>query len=159
MNPSNVFWVDGELDPWRAVTPNSIEATAPKRQNTQNVPANGQVPAGGSFFGYVVEGGFHCPDLGNVAMKNSTMPVDPQGDPAVGGDVAHTLFINALHEWLPVFQKHEVSNRRTITSADDSGARNDSSGEDDEAGASSMVVSMRRVVFSVLVAVVVYSVV
>lgn len=94
MTTSNVLWVDGELDPWRAITPGSMTDDSPKRPNTQVVPKSGEVLTGGTYFGMVVEGAFHCPDLGY--------------DWSERGLEAHELFKSALMTWLPAFVKHSL---------------------------------------------------
>lgn len=158
MSPSNVMFSDGELDPWRAVSLHSVEDNSPKRQSTTTIPANGKTPGGGQFFGFLVSGGFHCPDLGNVARLNNTSinPRDAASDTQASADTAHTLFIDALNTWLPAFQKHDVSNSTTLTPADVSnGGSSGSSSTKKNAGGRNMV-SGGTALVSALVLVVVY---
>ncbi|CAZ80987.1 unnamed protein product [Tuber melanosporum] len=118
MNPSNVFWTDGEIDPWRALTPNSIEDGAPKRPSTTNIPPSGSNAGGDTFFGFVMKGGSHCADLGQYVgqgLRNRTGAApDTTGIKVPAGyvpeaDTAHNLFKDALRTWLPAFKAHALS--------------------------------------------------
>lgn len=123
MRPSNVFFTDGEFDPWRGLSVSSLESESPDRPSTTNIPANGQ-SGGTTFFGYVIEGGFHCADLGNAVRQNKTSStlINPDGSPGVdiasNANTAHTIFVNALKVWLPAFKQHSVSASPTISPAD-----------------------------------------
>lgn len=122
MRPSNVFFTDGEFDPWRGLSVSSLESESPNRPSTTNIPANGE-NGGSTFFGYVIEGGFHCADLGNTVRQNKTSStIDPDGSPGVdietNANTAHTIFVNALKVWLPAFKEHSVSASPTISPAD-----------------------------------------
>ncbi|RPB07747.1 hypothetical protein P167DRAFT_539908 [Morchella conica CCBAS932] len=126
MNPSNVMWNDGEFDPWRSVTPHSTTDLAPKRPTTTDIPGNGTAPPDNDVFGFVVPGGFHCPDLGDVvAVRDTSRP--PSG-PVSGANIAHTVFINALAKWLPDFVEHDVSDASTMPPGSAGGASSSNSG-------------------------------
>lgn len=162
MSPSNVFFTSGELDPWRGVSLYSIESDSPDRPSTTDVPASGKTE-GTTFFGYLIEGAYHCADLGNVVRQNKTTSLDPTDPPAASlttietnANTAHTLFIDALNTWLPAFEKHSVSKALTISSSDV--ANGGTTGTKKKNGAAGNVVSVRGVFWSVFVSLVVYSV-
>lgn len=159
MSPSNVFFTVGELDPWRGVSLYSTETDSPKRSSTTDVPPNGQI-GGDEFFGYIIEGGFHCADLGNTVRQNKSTSIDP---PATGltsieknANTAHTLFIKALNVWLPAFEKHTVSTSPTITPSDVSNGGSKTPKKN--GAAASNMVSISGVFYSMFVSLVVYSV-
>ncbi|KAH7406450.1 serine carboxypeptidase S28-domain-containing protein [Phaeosphaeria sp. MPI-PUGE-AT-0046c] len=72
IRPSNTYWSNGEFDPWRTLTPASIEA----RRGV------------GELFGYVIPDAQHCYDFRTT------------GTTAKGGEVSRNLFAGALGEWL-----------------------------------------------------------
>ncbi|RPB05121.1 hypothetical protein L873DRAFT_1663682 [Choiromyces venosus 120613-1] len=116
MNPSNVFWSDGEIDPWRVLTLHSVEDNAPKRPSTTKIPSSGSTAGGDTFFGFVMKGGSHCADLGQYVgqglHENQTSPASGTRLPAgyvPDADVAHELFKDALRTWLPAFKAHPLS--------------------------------------------------
>lgn len=165
MSPSNVFFTSGDLDPWRALTVFSTESASPRRPSTTTIPASGQA-GGDSFFGYLIEGSFHCADLGNTVKQNKgmlTSSIDPDGDSdsdqGIGTDAnantAHTIFIDALKVWLPAFQQHDVSKDPTITTAD---VTNGGSTGDKSAATAGSVVPRSAVVYSLVVSFIVYSI-
>lgn len=160
MSPSNVMFTDGELDPWRAVSLHSIEDNSPKRTSTTDIPANGTTAGGNAFFGYVVSGGFHCPDLGNVVRLRNTSsinPIDNSEDTQTSANTAHTLFINALNVWLPAFVKHTVSNTPTITPTDVSNGGSNGSPKKKSAAANNMA-SISGIFYSIFAFLIVYAV-
>ncbi|PWW79017.1 hypothetical protein C7212DRAFT_356229 [Tuber magnatum] len=124
MNPPNVFWSDGEIDPWRALTPNSIEDNAPKRPSTTKIPSSGSTAGGDTFFGFVIKGGSHCADLGQyigqgVSENRTSETPDTTGVKVPAGyvpeaDTAHSLFKDALRIWLPAFKAHPLSKGSTF---------------------------------------------
>lgn len=117
MNPSNVLFTDGEIDPWRGLALNSIDSLAPKRPSTTVIPSSGNTPPGerNPFFGFVVSGGSHCSDLGThvgTGLSNTSTTSFPGYVPAA--DVAHQLFKDALNVWLPAFKKHTIPTGSTL---------------------------------------------
>lgn len=160
MSPSNVFFTDGELDPWKSISLFSTESTSPKRPSTANIPASGQT-GGATFFGYLIEGGFHCADLGNTVRQNKSTSIVPTGSPDTGtttseanANQAHTYFVSALKAWLPAFKQHSISENSTITPSD---VTNGGSSKKKGAAASNTV-PIRGIFYSVLVSLVVYSI-
>lgn len=122
MNPPNVFWTDGEIDPWRALTPNSIEDNAPKRPSTTKIPSSGSTAGGDTFFGFVIKGGSHSSDLGQYVgqgLKDNKTSITPGVKDPAGyvpeADTAHDLFKDALRVWLPAFKKHSLSTESSFT--------------------------------------------
>jgi hypothetical protein len=53
INPSNTMFSSGEYDPWRALSPASIEADSPNRTTTQHIPACNVAPANDTIFGII----------------------------------------------------------------------------------------------------------
>lgn len=162
MSPSNVFFTTGEFDPWRGVSLYSTESDSPDRPSTTDAPASGKTK-GTTFFGYVIEGAFHCADLGNTVRQNKSTSTDPANSPEAkltsietNANTAHTLFINALNTWLPAFEKHSVSNSPTITSLDV--ANGGSNGTKNKGAAASNMVSISGIFYSMFVCLVAYSV-
>lgn len=167
MSPSNVFFTSGELDPWRALTMFSAESASPARPSTTTIPASGQA-GDNTFFGYLIEGSFHCADLGNTVRQNkgtltSSMDLDPDSDEqgigiAENANTAHTIFIDALNVWLPAFEKHSISSDPTITTADvtDGGSK----GDKDKKSVATVGSAVPRsaVVYSLLVSFIAYSI-
>jgi len=122
MNPPNVFWTNGEIDPWRALTPSSIEDNAPKRPSTTKIPPSGSTAGGDTFFGFVIKGGSHSADLGQYVgqgLKDNQTSTTPGVNFPVGyvpeADTAHDLFKDALRVWLPAFKKHSLSTESSFT--------------------------------------------
>ncbi|THY23412.1 hypothetical protein D6D01_05978 [Aureobasidium pullulans] len=63
MNPSNTLWTSGEYDPWRALSPASIEEGAPGRRSVQNIPDAGVSPPDNEIFGLVYRDMVHVSDM------------------------------------------------------------------------------------------------
>ncbi|KAF8511849.1 peptidase S28 [Hysterangium stoloniferum] len=66
MNPANVFWTNGEFDPWRTMGLASIEENSPQRQSTVVVPSCHKIPQSHdsqTFFGLTHPGMVHVSDL------------------------------------------------------------------------------------------------
>lgn len=109
MQPSNVMWTTGQLDPWRALSPSSIEEGSPGRQTRPIVPACNEPPAGDDLFGLIYQGMGHVTDL-RVTLVNDT---DPNGQFSEDGRrrlvnlesyyAGTALFERALEQWLPCF--------------------------------------------------------
>lgn len=162
MSPSNVFFTAGEFDPWRGLSLYSIESDSPNRSSTTDVPASGK-SEGTTFFGYLIEGAFHCSDLGSTVRQNKSTSLGPADQPASlttiekNANTAHTLFIDALNTWLPAFEKHSVSKALTISSLDVTNGGTTGTKKKNGAAAGNMV-SVRGVFCSMFVSLVVYSV-
>ncbi|KAL7275430.1 hypothetical protein RUND412_001618 [Rhizina undulata] len=92
MRPSNVFFTEGQFDPWRTLSPLSNEAFAPNYTVTQNIPDCGVSTSADEIFGWLLPDAQHCYDFDPV----STYP--PAGTPV-------ELFKMALKSWLPCFGK------------------------------------------------------
>ncbi|CUS09404.1 unnamed protein product [Tuber aestivum] len=165
MNPSNVFWSDGEIDPWRSLTPNSIEDNAPKRPSTTKIPSSGSTAGGNTFFGFVIKGGSHCADLGQHVGQGpdenrTNLSPDTIGTKVPAGyvpeaDTAHNLFKGALRIWLPAFKAHPLSsestfNRDTVGSENNRPSRSNSDDEDGEKGLATSL-SASRCFYSALI--------
>lgn len=65
MNPPNVFWTNGEYDPWRTMGLASTESNSPQRQSTVAIPPCNLVPQDGDsrFFGLLHAGMVHVSDM------------------------------------------------------------------------------------------------
>ncbi|KAF8512337.1 serine carboxypeptidase S28-domain-containing protein [Gautieria morchelliformis] len=65
MNPTNVFWTNGEFDPWRTMGLASIEANSPHRTPTSAVPPckENVFSSSQNFFGLTHTGMVHVSDL------------------------------------------------------------------------------------------------
>ncbi|TFK48520.1 peptidase S28 [Heliocybe sulcata] len=108
MNPSNVFWTNGEFDPWRTMGLASIEPNSPFRNSTVAVPACNSSPANDTFFGLLHSNMVHVSDLRVLITPDSNhtdfktvgfySPVSQE--PFYSG---LGLFQLALDEWLPCF--------------------------------------------------------
>jgi len=109
INPSNIMFSSGEYDPWRALSPASIEIGSPNRTTTQNVPACNVAPRADTVFGIIHQGMVHVSDM--RALLN-TSDVNHQNFSTVGFSSAIStepfysgvsLFQSALEAWLPCF--------------------------------------------------------
>ncbi|KAI9664853.1 MAG: hypothetical protein M1821_006301 [Bathelium mastoideum] len=109
INPSNVMFSSGEFDPWRALSPTSIEIGSPGRQAVQDIPDCGVAPANDTVFGPVYRDMVHVSDMRALLNKSdpnhqnfSTVgfasPIDTEPFYAGVG-----LFQMALEKWLPCF--------------------------------------------------------
>lgn len=114
MSTTNVFHVNSQYDPWRALSVASdVNGTDPANNLTKTVPAANAAPANGNFFGFVVSGGTHCSDFDyNITLANSSIVVPGTHD----ADVleAHELFASALSTWLPAYTKFAATATNTI---------------------------------------------
>lgn len=87
IRPSNVYWTNGEFDPWRALSPQSEEWFAPKFTSTQKIPKCGESPGEkGPVFGMVLRDAQHCYDFQVPGVPDS--------------EVSRRQFRKALREWL-----------------------------------------------------------
>jgi hypothetical protein len=89
MRPSNVFFTEGEYDPWRTLSPLSSEDFSPKFQVSQTIPTCGVSTARDTVFGYVLPNSQHCYDF-KPGYAAAAEPLD--------------LFTKALTEWLSCFK-------------------------------------------------------
>ncbi|KAF8584225.1 hypothetical protein K439DRAFT_1633722 [Ramaria rubella] len=107
MNPTNVFWTNGEFDPWRTMGLASIEDNAPRRNPTVAVPPCNTVPSSSSqtFFGLTHAGMVHvsdlrvllAPDANHLDFKTVGFYSPVAQEPFYSG---LGLFQLALDEWL-----------------------------------------------------------
>jgi hypothetical protein len=90
MRPSNTFWTAGEYDPWRGLTPLSMEnlATNPAMATTEIPECNVQMSTE-NIFGHVIPNSQHCPDF--TAGFES-------------GKRVRSYFVQALKKWLKCYQ-------------------------------------------------------
>jgi len=93
IRPSNVYWSEGEFDPWRTLSPFSTEDFAPKGvKYTTDIPKCGVQTAQDTLFGYILEGKEHVADVGVGGTVDTTT------------QTSWNIFKAALHEWLPCFE-------------------------------------------------------
>ncbi|KAF9787086.1 peptidase S28 [Thelephora terrestris] len=92
MNPTHVFFTNGEIDPWRTLSVASFEENAPKRIGSLNIPACYTAPDPSSYFGIVYPGKTHAKDLASSFAE-----------PEEAFYTSLALFQMALDEWLPCF--------------------------------------------------------
>lgn len=99
MNPSNVMFTAGELDPWRTLGVQSdveINPEALGRKSTRVIPRCGETPRDDEVFGIVHKGAYHVADF----QKQ-------RGGPKGAVDISLALFEEALNVWLPCFGGEE----------------------------------------------------
>lgn len=109
MQPSNIMWTSGQLDPWRSFSPQSTEEGSPGRRATQIIPACNQPPTGDDLFGLIYEGMVHVSDH-RYTLINETDPnglFTPEGQRALKNPESYfagtALFERALEQWLPCY--------------------------------------------------------
>ena len=111
INPSNTMLSSGEYDPWRSMSPASIDTAvgAPGRLTTQNIPVCNVAPADQGIFGIIYRDMVHVSDM--RALLN-TSDINHQNFSTVGFSspirtepfyAGVGLFQQALDEWLPCF--------------------------------------------------------
>lgn len=109
MKPSNTLFTSGQFDPWRALSPASIEEGSPMRKSVQNIPDCNEPPQGDDIFGLVYSGMVHVSDMRallnesdyyhqNFSTIGFSSPVSVE--PFYAGTA---LFKRALEKWLPCF--------------------------------------------------------
>lgn len=109
INPSNIMFSSGEYDPWRALSPASIEIGSPNRTTTQTIPACNVAPANDSIFGIIYRDMVHVSDMRallnmsdsnhqNFSTVGFSSPISTE--PFYAGV---SLFQSALEVWLPCF--------------------------------------------------------
>jgi hypothetical protein len=101
---SNVFYVNGQYDPWRALSVASdVDKTSPGNILTTKTPAANSLLANNTKFGYVVQNGLHCSDLSyNMTAVQAHETIKGGFDESA--NEAHELFASALEVWLPAFK-------------------------------------------------------
>jgi len=92
MNPTHVYFSNGQIDPWRTLSVASFEDNAPKRIGTTAIPPCHTAPNASSYFGVVHRGQTHVKDM----FSYLTEPTEPFY-------TSLALFEVALDEWLPCF--------------------------------------------------------
>ena len=115
INPSNMMFSSGEFDPWRALSPASIEEGAPNRTTVQRILGCNQAPAQDTIFGIIYRDMVHVSD--QRALLN-TSDVNHQNFSTIGFSSPIStepyyagvgLFSSALEQWLPCFGNHSYS--------------------------------------------------
>ncbi|KAI0730928.1 serine carboxypeptidase S28-domain-containing protein [Earliella scabrosa] len=108
MTPSNVFFTNGEFDPWRTMGLASIETNSPQRTPSVAVPRCNVEPEFPSFFGLTHANMVHVsdlrvlltPDANHTDFKTVGFYSPVAQEPFYSG---LGLFEMALDEWLPCF--------------------------------------------------------
>ena len=109
INPSNTMFSSGEYDPWRALSPTSIEIGAPGRSSIQRVPECNIAPPNDTVFGIVYRDMVHVSDMRALLNKSD---INHQNFSTVGFSspistepfyAGVSLFQAALESWLPCF--------------------------------------------------------
>jgi hypothetical protein len=117
LSTSNVLFVNGQYDPWRALSVASdIDTAEPGIKLTTTIPASGTTLPNGTVFGYIVKNGLHCSDLSynfSAVQNNSTIPSSYD----VSANEAHELFASALSSWLPAYTKFAATPTTAINTA------------------------------------------
>ena len=70
INPSNIMFSSGEYDPWRALSPASIEIGSPNRTTVQDIPDCNVAPANDSIFGIIYRDMVHVSDMRALLNKS-----------------------------------------------------------------------------------------
>ncbi|KAI0793717.1 peptidase S28 [Fomes fomentarius] len=108
MTPSNMFFTNGEFDPWRTMGLASIESDSPGRTPSVAVPPCNTAPAFPSFFGLTHANMVHVsdmrvlltPDTNHTEFKTVGFYSPVSQEPFFSG---LGLFEMALDQWLPCF--------------------------------------------------------
>ena len=112
INPSNIMFSSGEYDPWRALSPASIEIGAPQRTTVQDIPECNVPPPNDTIFGLIHRDMVHVSDMRALLNKSD---VNHQNFSTVGFSSPIStepmysgvgLFQMALEKWLPCFGNH-----------------------------------------------------
>ena len=91
MRPSNVYFSAGQYDPWTTLSVLSTEHFAPRGVKVSSeIPECGVSTGRDTIFGSLIPNAEHCYDFKT---------------PFKGGDASRKLFKDALHKWLPCFEK------------------------------------------------------
>jgi hypothetical protein len=117
MSTTNVLFINGQDDPWRALSVASdINPAEPGNTFTTTIPAPGATLPNGTVFGYIIPNGVHCSDLDynlTAVQTNTTVP----GSVDENANVAHELFASALSSWLPAYTKFAAVNQTAAHTA------------------------------------------
>lgn len=117
MSTTNVLFVNGEYDPWRALSVASdIDPAIPGNTMTTIIPAAGKALPAGTVFGFIIKNGLHASDLTynlSAAQSNTSLP----GSVDESANEAHELFATALSSWLPSYTKFAVANESIINTS------------------------------------------
>ena len=112
INPSNTMFSSGEYDPWRALSPASIEVGSPGRKTVQDIPDCNEAPTNDTIFGIIHRDMVHVSDMRALLNKSD---VNHQNFSTVGFSSPIStepfysglgLFQMALEKWLPCFGNH-----------------------------------------------------
>ena len=112
INPSNIMFTSGEYDPWRALSPASIEVGAPNRTTVQDIPECNVPPSNDTIFGIIHRDMVHVSDMRALLNKSD---INHQNFSTVGFSSPIStepfysgvgLFQMALEKWLPCFGNH-----------------------------------------------------
>ena len=95
MQPSNVYFGQGKIDPWRDFTPLS-ETRSPQRKVTNKIPRCGEAPPKSEVFGAIYKGATHVKDFQVYYASH------PAAKAAY--KVGIQIFTSALEQWLPCFE-------------------------------------------------------
>jgi hypothetical protein len=110
MSTTNVLFVNGQYDPWRALSVASdIDTATPGNAMTTTIPAAGKALPAGTVFGFIIKNGLHVSDLSydlSAAQSNTSLP----GSVDESANEAHELFASALSSWLPAYTKFAAAN-------------------------------------------------
>ncbi|KAF3935421.1 hypothetical protein ABW20_dc0104760 [Dactylellina cionopaga] len=106
----NVFWTNGEFDPWRSLSIESPEA--PKKPSTNIIPKCGDTFPAGTQLRYIIKGGHHGSDFAeplpdevtttNITATTATKTVgstatrDPKSVAVVDANNAQRLWLSAM---------------------------------------------------------------
>ncbi len=114
MSTTNVLFVNGEDDPWRALSVASdVDPSSPGNTITTTIPAAGKALPNGTVFGFLIKNGLHVSDLTYdlaAVQSNTSLP----GSVDDSANEAHELFASALSVWLPAYTKFPAANQSAI---------------------------------------------
>jgi hypothetical protein len=117
MSTTNVLFVNGQYDPWRALSiAADVDPAEPGNIITTTIPAAGEALPKGTVFGYVVQNGLHSSDFNYSRAASLTNTTILGGiEESVNG--AHELFASALSSWLPAYTKFAPTNPTSTSTA------------------------------------------
>ena len=106
------MFTSGEYDPWRALSPASIETGSPNRTTVQDIPPCNVAPPNDTIFGLIYRDMVHVSDMRALIKENDpnhqnfstvgfSSPISTEPFYAGTG-----LFQAALETWLPCFGNH-----------------------------------------------------
>jgi hypothetical protein len=117
MSTTNVLYVNGQYDPWLALSVASdVNPAEPGNIFTTTIPAAGKALPNGTVFDYMIQNGLHCSDLYyNLTAVQTNTTVSGSVDESA--NEAHELFASALSVWLPDYTRFAVANQTAINTA------------------------------------------